>query len=126
VRFWSVVLVVLAGVVTVTAQDTLVVTARSKTEPQAAVDLAEVGLAGKLTATRVTIAPGTMNTEHTHAGRTSILVIVQGSLTEVRGSSKRQYSAGDVVTVAEGVTHHAENHASVPVVYVEINATTKK
>jgi mannose-6-phosphate isomerase-like protein (cupin superfamily) len=52
--------------------------------------------------------------------------MVQGVLTDVRGGNKREYKAGDVVTVAEGVTHHAENHGTVPVVYVELNATAKK
>lgn len=123
---WNIVVALLFGMVAAGAQDTPVVQARSKTEPQAMVDLAQIGLAGALTATRVTIAPGTMNAEHTHTGRTSLLVIVQGPLTEVRGSAKRAYDAGDVVAVADGVSHHVENHGTVPAVYVEINVTANK
>ena len=89
-------------------------------------DLAEVGLAGNIAAVRLTLAPGIMTADHTHTGRTSIFVMVQGVLTDVRGAGKREYRAGDVVTVAEGVTHHAENHGTVPVVYVELNATANK
>jgi len=88
--------------------------------------VAEVGLAGSIAAVRVTVAPGIMAADHTHTGRTSIVVMVQGSLTDVRGGARREYHAGDVVTVAEGVPHHAENHGAVPVVYVELNATAKK
>ena len=50
-RIWSVGFAVLFGVVAATAQDTPVVNARSKTEPQAAVDLAEIfypGAAGEV------------------------------------------------------------------------------
>jgi mannose-6-phosphate isomerase-like protein (cupin superfamily) len=126
VSIWSPVFAVLVGVVATGAQDTPLVSGQSKAEPQATVDLAEVGLAGTIGAVRVTIGPGIMTADHTHTGRTSIFVIVQGSLTDVRGSARREYRAGDVVTVAEGVTHHAENHGAVPVVYVELNATANK
>jgi quercetin dioxygenase-like cupin family protein len=116
----------LVGAVSLWAQDAPVVSGPSKTEPLATVNLAEVGLAGSLTAGRVTIGPGITRPDHTHMGRTSLLIVVQGSLTEVRGAATREYHVGDVVAVAEGVTHHAENHGTVPVVYVELNATAKK
>jgi quercetin dioxygenase-like cupin family protein len=108
------------------AQAGQLVAGQLQSEPQVTVDLAEVGLAGNISATRLTLAPGIMTSDHTHTGRTSIFVMVQGVLTDVRGSSKREYKAGDVVTVAEGVTHHAENHGTVPVVYVELNARASK
>ena len=92
----------------------------------ATVNLAEVGLEGSLTAGRVTIDPGVKRADHTHMARTSLLVVVQGTLTEVRGTVTHEYRPGDVVAVSEGVTHHAENHGDVPVVYVEINATANK
>lgn len=126
VGIWSTVFAMVVGIGAARAQDTPLVSGRSTTEPQAKVDLAEVGLAGSIGAVRVTIAPRIMTADHTHTGRTSIFVVVQGSLTDVRGSARREYHAGDVVTVAEGVTHHAENHGTVPVVYVELNATAKK
>ena len=117
---------VLVGIVAMRAQERPLVSGQSKIEPVVTVDLAEVGLPGTSAAQRVTIAPGIMTADHTHTGRTSILVMVQGSLTEVRGNVRHEYAAGDVVAVAEGVTHHAENHGTVPIIYVEINTTAKK
>lgn len=116
----------LVGVASLSAQGGPVVSGPSKTESLATVNLAEVGLAGSLTAGRVTIGPGIMRPDHTHTGRTSLLVVVQGALTEVRGAATREYHAGDVVAVGEGVTHHAENHGTVPLVYVEINVTAPR
>ena len=116
----------LVGLVSLWAQDAPVVSGPSRAEPLATVNLAEVGLAGSLTAGRVTIEAGITRPDHTHTGRTSLLVVIQGTLTEVRGTARREYHPGDVVAVAEGATHHAENHGTVPVVYVEINATANK
>jgi len=116
----------LAGIAVVQAQDKPLTKGSSQIDQVANVDLAEVGLAGNSAAVRVTIPPGIMTADHTHTGRTSIVVLVQGALTEVRGDTKHQYKPGDVITVAEGVTHHAENPGSVPVVYIEINTTAKK
>ena len=116
----------LVGIVSLSAQNGPLVSGPSKTESLATVDLAEVGLAGSLTAGRVTIGPGIMRPDHTHTGRTSLLVVVQGAMTEVRGAATSEYHVGDVVAVGEGVTHHAENHGTVPLVYVEINATATK
>jgi quercetin dioxygenase-like cupin family protein len=123
---WSAVFGVLLVAAAGLAQDTPLVAGRTQAEPQVTVDLAEVGLAGSIAAVRVTVAPGIMTADHTHTGRTSIFVVVQGSLTDVRGGAKRRYGPGDVVTVAEGVTHHAENHGTAPVVYVELNTTANK
>jgi quercetin dioxygenase-like cupin family protein len=123
---WSAVVAALVGTAAAQAQNATLTKGRLQAEPQATVDLAEVGLAGNIATVRLTLAPGIMTDDHTHTGRTSIFVMVQGVLTDVRGTSKREYRAGDVVTVAEGVTHHAENHGTVPVVYVEMNATAKK
>ena len=100
---------------TAAAQTPAVVEGPSKTESLATVNLAEVGLAGGLTAGRVTIDPGIKRPDHTHMARTSLLVVIQGMLTEVRGAAAHEYRPGDVVTVSEGVTHHAENHGAVQV-----------
>jgi quercetin dioxygenase-like cupin family protein len=116
---------VVGGVIGLQAQGALVA-GRLQSEPQVTVDLTEVGLAGQIAAVRLTLAPGIMTADHTHTGRTSIFVMVQGVLTDVRGASRKEYRTGDVVTVAEGVTHHAENHGTVPVVYVELNASARK
>jgi quercetin dioxygenase-like cupin family protein len=63
---------------------------------------------------------------HTHTGRTSIIVIVQGELTERRGEVARVLKKGDVATVAEGATHANENAGTEPLIYVEINITGTK
>ena len=59
-----------------------------------------------------------MTADHTHTGRNSLIVMVQGTLTEARGDVRHDYKPGDVIAVAEGVTHHAENRGTVPVIYV--------
>jgi quercetin dioxygenase-like cupin family protein len=122
----AVVFALFGAAATTSAQKVAVVSGPSQNEPLATVNLAEVGLAGTLTAGRVTIGPGITRPDHTHMGRTSLLVVVQGVLTEVRGAATREYHPGEVVAVGEGVTHHAENHGTVPLVYVEINATPTK
>ena len=94
-----------------------------KIERVAEVNLSEIGLSGAISALRVTINPGTKTPIHTHDGRTSVFVLVQGILTEHRGEVSREYEAGAVGTVAEGVTHWAENKGSIPVIYVETNTT---
>jgi quercetin dioxygenase-like cupin family protein len=98
----------------------------AKVEVLITTELSEVGLSGTNVAQRVTIAPGSKMADHTHTSRTSLLVMVQGTLTEVRGSVKHEYKVGDVIQVSEGTTHHAENYGTVPAVYIEINTTAKK
>ena len=100
---------------------------RPLSENVAKVNLAEVGLTGgAASVTRFTYAPGKAMPPHTHTGRTSIIVIVQGQLTERRGETVRVLKAGDVATVAEGATHANENAGSEPLIYVEVNITGTK
>jgi quercetin dioxygenase-like cupin family protein len=108
------------------AQDNALTAGQPKVEVLTTTDLKEVGLAGQAVAQRVTIGPRSKMTDHTHSGRTSLLIMVQGALTEVRGTTKHEYKTGDVIQVSEGVTHHAENYATTPAVYIEINMTAKK
>jgi quercetin dioxygenase-like cupin family protein len=97
---------------------------RPASETVAKVNLAEVGLpAGAASATRFVYAPGKMMAPHTHTGRTSIITIVQGQLTEHRGSVVNVYKPGDVITVAEGATHANENAGPGDLIYVEVNIT---
>ena len=116
----------LVGHATLAAQEKTLTTGQPKVEVLVTTELSEVGLSGTNVAQRVTIAPGTKMADHTHTGRTSLLIMVQGALTEVRGSSKNEYKTGDVIKVSEGTTHHAENYGTVPAVYIEINTTAKK
>jgi quercetin dioxygenase-like cupin family protein len=93
----------------------------------AKVNLAEVGLPqGAVSVTRFVYAPGKQMAPHTHTGRTSIITIVQGQLTEHRGSVVNVYKAGDVITVAEGATHANENAGPGDLIYVEVNITGTK
>jgi quercetin dioxygenase-like cupin family protein len=108
------------------AQDKPLANGQPKVEVLVTTNLSEVGLSGTNVAQRVTIAPGTKMADHTHTGRTSLLIMVQGALTEVRGSVKREYKTGDVIQVSEGTTHHAENYGTIPAVYIEINTTATK
>ena len=108
------------------AQDKPLTTAQPKVEVLVTTQLSEVGLPGTNVAQRVTIGAGTKMADHTHTGRTSLLILTQGALTEFRGTVKHEYKAGDVVQVSEGTTHHVENYGTVPAIYIEINTTAKK
>ncbi len=92
-----------------------------KIEPACRVDLAEVSLAANVTCVRVTINPGTITDDHSHAGRSALIIPVQGILTEWRGTVANDYKPGDVVHVPEGAMHHAQNKGTVPVIYIEVN-----
>ena len=97
---------------------------RPASEVVAKVSLAEVGLpAGAVSVSRFVYGPGKVMAPHTHTGRTSIITIVSGRLTEHRGDVKRVYNPGDVITVAEGATHANENAGPEDLIYVEVNIT---
>jgi len=72
---------------------------------------------------RFVYGPGKQMAPHTHTGRTSIITIVKGRLTEHRGSVVNVYNPGDVITVAEGATHANENAGPEDLIYVEVNIT---
>jgi quercetin dioxygenase-like cupin family protein len=127
--FWvlaTVAAYVLVETISVRAQDRPLTVGQPTVEVLVTTELSEVGLPGTSVAQRVTIPPGTKMADHTHSGRTSLLIMVQGALTEVRGIERHEYKTGDVIKVSEGVTHHAENYGTVPAVYIEINTTAKK
>jgi quercetin dioxygenase-like cupin family protein len=97
---------------------------RPTSDVVAKVSLAEVGLpAGAASATRFVYAPGRAMAPHTHTGRTSIITVVQGHLTEHRGDAVHVYGPGDVVAVSEGTTHANENAGPDTLIYVEVNIT---
>ena len=97
---------------------------RPASEQMGKVSLGAVGLAaGNASVTRFTYAPGMAMTPHTHTGRTSIVTVVQGNLTESRGNTKRVYGPGSVIMVSEGTTHANENVGPETLVYVEVNIT---
>src|SRR5687767_785069 len=70
---------------------------RPTSEQMGKVSLGEVGLpAGNASVTKFTYTPGMAMTPHTHTGRTSVITVVQGNLTESRGETKRVYGPGSV------------------------------
>jgi quercetin dioxygenase-like cupin family protein len=100
---------------------------RPTSEVVAKVSLAEVGLpAGAASATKFVYAPGKSMAPHTHTGRTSIITVVQGHLTEHRGSQVHVWGPGDVISVSEGTTHANENAGPETLIYVEVNITGTK
>ena len=100
---------------------------RPASEQAGKVSLAEVGLpAGAASVTRFVYAPGKTMTPHTHIGRTSIITVVQGRLTERRGEVVNVYKAGDVIMVSEGTSHANENAGPDTLIYVEVNITGTK
>jgi quercetin dioxygenase-like cupin family protein len=119
-------LLVSFGTSGLSAQDKPLTTAQPKVEVLVTTQLSEVGLSGTNVAQRVTIGAGTKMADHTHTGRTSLLIMTQGALTEFRGTVKHEYKAGDVIQVSEGTTHHVENYGTVPAIYIEINTTANK
>ena len=126
---WTLVVVIVSALcagLAATAQTQTLVTGQPTVEILVTTQLSEVGLAGTTVAQRVTIGPRMKMADHTHTGRTSLLIMVQGALTEVRGTARHEYKTGDVIQVSEGVTHHAENYGTLPAVYIEINTTAKK
>jgi len=93
-----------------------------KVESVCTVDLkGELQVEANISCYRVTMSPGGVSPEHTHSGRSSIIVMVQGRMTEYRGSVAREYGPGDVVVVPAGATHRAENKGTTPVIYIETN-----
>jgi quercetin dioxygenase-like cupin family protein len=92
-----------------------------KVENVVATALSEIGLPGRVSAQRVTMAPGAVRGDHSHEGRMALQVILEGIVTEYRGDQTFIRSAGEVVTIPAGSTHSAENKGTAPAIYVEIN-----
>jgi len=100
---------------------------RPQSEVVAKVSLGEVGLPqGAVSVSKFLYKPGLSMAPHQHVGRTSVITIVSGQLTERRGDVAKVYKAGDVITVAEGASHANENAGKEDLVYVEVNITGTK
>ena len=68
-------LVALVGATSLAAQEKTLATGQPKVEVLVTTELSEVGLSGTSVAQRVTIPAGTMMADHTHTGRTSLLIM---------------------------------------------------
>ena len=87
----------------------------------ATVDLAEIGLPGKVSVSHVTIPEGNRMAPHKHDARTSIVAVVKGVVREHRGDASKEYKVGDVFTVANQTTHYNEAGGTGPAEYIEVN-----
>jgi quercetin dioxygenase-like cupin family protein len=87
----------------------------------ATVDLAEIGLPGKVSVSHVTIAEGNRMAAHKHDARTSIVTVVKGVVREHRGEAAKEYKAGDVFVVSNQTTHYNEAAGTGPAEYIEVN-----
>jgi quercetin dioxygenase-like cupin family protein len=93
------------------------------TERLAVIDLAaEIGkIDGHvLRASRTRIAPGGGYAAHAHDGRPEIIVLLNGTLTETRNGKTVDYTAGNVLSMSDGVVHTLENRGATDVEYVSI------
>ena len=68
-------LLALVAHTTLGAQERTLATGQPKVAVLVTTELSEVGLSGTNVAQRVTIAPGTRMADHTHTGRTSLLIM---------------------------------------------------
>jgi quercetin dioxygenase-like cupin family protein len=89
----------------------------------ATVDLTEIGLNGTAAVSHVTVPEGYRMATHTHSARSSIVIVVKGTIREHRGEAVKEYKAGDVFTVAADTTHYNENGGTGPAEYMEVNIT---
>lgn len=69
----------------------------------------KIGNAEGLTLGRVVIKPGRSNPAHSHGNCEEALYLLRGRLRHVAGDQSVMLEAGDTLTVAAGVAHHAVN-----------------
>ena len=81
----------------------------------------DIGLPGYTNAVKTTIEPGKKSAPHSHAGRISVQVILEGTAIEHRGDQVLTHNTGEVYSVPEGSMHWFENTGTVPMTYVEVN-----
>jgi quercetin dioxygenase-like cupin family protein len=101
------------------------VTVHAQTDRLVEVMMSDIGLPGYVNAVRTTIEPGKKSNPHSHTGRISIQVVLQGTAVEHRGDQILTHNAGDVYSVPEGSEHWFESTGTVPMIYVEMNVRPK-
>ena len=69
----------------------------------------EIGNAEGLSVGKVVIKPGRSNPRHSHPNCEEVLYLMSGRLEHFVGEERITASAGDVLTVSPGVSHHATN-----------------
>ncbi len=95
-----------------------------KIVPAAAIDLGpEIsGMQGRQLRMRVvTLEPGGVFGVHNHKDRPAIDYVLQGAVTDHRGSDTKEYHASMTITEAQGLTHWVENKGTTPAVIVAVD-----
>jgi len=77
----------------------------------------------RVTLTKVTVAPGAVNSRHRHETSEQIWVALAGAGTLLLGDGQTHpIEAGDVVRFADGDVHGVENRGSSPFVYFSVTS----
>lgn len=74
---------------------------------------------------RVTVVPGGAIVEHSHADRPGIVYILEGSMTEYRGTAVRVVKAGDTWAEDASTVHWFENTTDKPCVIWAVDLVKK-
>ncbi len=69
----------------------------------------------------VTLEPGGVFGVHDHKDRPAIDYVLQGAVTDHRGSDAKEYHAGMTITEAQGLTHCVENKGTTPAMIVAVD-----
>jgi quercetin dioxygenase-like cupin family protein len=67
-----------------------------------------------------TIEPGGSTGMHDHKGHPSVIYILQGPITEIRGDTVRELRPGDVVAQGKQTQHALENRGTTGVVFLQV------
>ena len=77
------------------------------------------GMKGRvLRMSTTTVAPGSVMPAHPHKDRPEIIFVREGSLTEIRNGTAKEYGPGSVLIMTHDTVHGLENRSSAPVVYI--------
>ena len=77
------------------------------------------GMKGRvLRMSTTTVDPGAVMPAHPHKDRPEIIFVTQGSLTEIRNGTAKEYGPGSVLIMTHETIHGLENRSASPVVYI--------
>jgi quercetin dioxygenase-like cupin family protein len=86
----------------------------------------EVGFAGHALRGRlVTLPPGGVIPTHNHNDRPSMLYMVEGVATELRGATSIEHRPGEGFRIGKETPHSVENRTSAKAAYVEVDVYRK-
>jgi quercetin dioxygenase-like cupin family protein len=77
----------------------------------------------RVTITRVTVAPGAKNPQHSHAASEQVWVALRGAATLLLGADATEaFAEGDVVRFVEGESHGLVNSGQTDFVYLSVTS----